>query len=99
MPAINLDEVLDAIDVSAKEVTLKGQSFNVRRDLTGPEIARYWELVRGNDDVGALNIMVGEDSGERLNTLLESLPAKQMTATMRKMMEIAGLLAEGTSGE
>lgn len=96
---LDLDVLIDAIDLSPKPVKLGGHVYRVRRDLTGPEIVQYWELVRAKDDTTALSLLVGEDA-VALNTTLEQLPQARMTLAVQKLMEAAGLVsAAGDSGE
>lgn len=95
----NLDAVVDSVDVSPASVTLQGNTFTVRRDLTGPEILRYWQFVQEGDDVAALSILVGSADGPRLNSLVEALPQKRMVLVIRKVMDIAGLTDAEQAGE
>lgn len=94
----NIDELIEALDVTPLPITLGAQEFTIRRDLTGPEIIKYWELVRTSKDADALGILVGKTDGPKLNKVLESLPQKRMVAATRKVMELAGIV-EAQAGE
>ncbi len=96
----DIDALISDLDVTPVEVTLAGSSFTVRRDLSGKEVVRYWELVRSQQDSAALAILVGsEESGTALNGILEGLPQKRMIAATQKIMQLAGLMSEEQAGE
>lgn len=97
--AFDLDLELDALDLSPQPVKLAGVTYMVRRDLTGREIVKYWELARKQKDVEALAMLVGDDA-VALNKVLEGLPQQKMQVVVKRIMQKAGLLtADGDQGE
>lgn len=96
---LDLDVELDALDLSPRPVKLGGVTYLVRRDLTGKEIAKYWELVKKQKDTEALALLVGDDA-VALNQLLEQLPQQRMQLAVQRIMQTAGLLSgAGEQGE
>jgi hypothetical protein len=93
---LDLDVELDALDLSPRPIKLGGTTYTVRRDLTGKEIAKYWDLVKKQKDTEALALLVGDDA-VALNTVLEKLPQQRMQLAVQRIMQTAGLL--NTAGE
>lgn len=90
---VDLDAVGDEIDLSPVPVRLAGQVYTVRRDLTGAEVQRFWQLSAAKDDLGALRMLVGI-AAEQLNAALEQMPNARMLAVMRAILVQAGLVEE-----
>lgn len=98
---LDLDIELDELDLSPKAVKIGGKIYLVRRDLTGPEIQQYWNLVRAQNDAEALALLVGPEDGATLNAVLDALPQAKMQLIVKRIMQSAGLLLDdgGQSGE
>lgn len=99
MSSMVLDELFADVSVAPQEISLLGQSYMVRRDLTPDELVAYYGYVAKEADDEALKILVGKTDGPKLNKQLRSLPHQHMKIAMRKVMEVAGILAETESGE
>lgn len=97
---LNLDAELEEIDLSPVPVSLAGRTYLVRRDLTGDEIRRYWELARAAKDAEAFSILVGPEDGAILNAVLDSMPKTRFDLAAKRIMQTAGLMAaDGNPGE
>jgi hypothetical protein len=98
----DLDAELEAIDLSPRPLKLGGVTYEVRRDLTGKEVAEFWRLLRSSnddDDVLALALLVGDDA-VALNTVLAQLPQARMERAVQVILEKAGLTKPtGDQGE
>lgn len=99
MSSLVLDELFADVSIAPQAISLLGKSYTVRRDLTPNELVDYYGYVAKEADDEALKILVGNVDGPKLNKQLRSLPHQHMKVAMRKIMEVAGILAETESGE
>jgi hypothetical protein len=90
VPAIDLDAQLEAIDLSPRPVKLGGVTYQVRRDLTGAEVAEFYRYLNAGKDVESLAILVGDDS-VALHATMEKLPRARMNQAVKVILQTAGL--------
>lgn len=88
---IDLDAISAEVDLTPVPVRLAGQAYQVRRDLTGPEVQRFWSLSAAKDDQAALRMLVG-DAAAQLDAVLNQMPNQRMLAVMRAILVAAGLV-------
>src|SRR5688500_14568144 len=93
---LDLDSLLAGRLLKPKPVKLKGYTYQVRTDLTGPQVAEYFKLVNNGEDVQALTMLVGAASAKKLNAVLEALPREHMNLAVQEIMLAAGVV-NGTS--
>lgn len=98
VPTLDLDALLSEASLEPRPIKLMGKVYQVRRDLTGAEVAEYWKLVREGKDVDALSMIVS--APVMLNKVLEKLPREHMLIAVREIMQAAGLVdMVGDAGE
>jgi hypothetical protein len=89
--ALDLDALLASKSLQPQPVKLGGHTYNVRTDLTGAEITKYFALANSGKDVEGLTMLVGKDA-KKLDTFLNSLPQKHMVMAVNELMAIAGVV-------
>lgn len=93
---LDLDSLLATRLLKPKPVKLKGHTYQVRTDLTGPQVAQYFKLVNNSEDVKALTMLVGAAAAKKLNAVLQDLPCEHMNLAVQEIMLAAGIV-NGTS--
>lgn len=93
-PDEDWDALIGEIDLSPVVVKLAGRVYSVRRDLTQEEVPQYWKKAAERDDVGCLQMLVGDDDGATLNGVLDKLPQLQSQAILKRIMIRAGLIQD-----
>lgn len=95
---LDLDAILAARELKPQTVKLGGKNYTIRRDLTGPQVRQYWDLVKDGKDVDALALIC--NAPVALNRALEKLPREHMEIAVREIMQAAGIVtARGDAGE
>jgi hypothetical protein len=97
---LNLDAVLATVDIAPRPVKLRGHTYMVRRDLTGPETTAFAKFVQDSNDKAALTLLVGEEDAAKLDSELAKMPRAQMIRAVQAIgMEAGVLTAGGQLGE
>ena len=109
---LDLDAELDSIDLAPVPMKIGGKVYEIRRDLTGQEIADYYRLAdessaaekpstRSAKQIEALSLLLvtGADAAA-LSAILDALPQQRMVVAVRRIMATAGLVTDsGQLGE
>lgn len=88
----DLDALLAKRILKPKAVRLAGHIYQVRTDLTGAEVVKYFALADEKKDEEALALVVGAKDAARLNGILADLPRDHMNAVVQEIMVLAGLV-------
>lgn len=92
---VDLDALVAELDLSPVPFRLAGRVYQVRRDMTMKESARYWDLAATKDDAACMQMLVGDEDGIALNEALESMPNRAMMLALEKIMVSAGVWERG----
>lgn len=93
---LDLDALLAKRLLKPKPVKLGGYTYQVRTDLTGEQVTKYFELVNSDESVKALTLLVGATAAKKLYAALEKLPREHMNLAIQEFMIAAGIVV-GTS--
>lgn len=78
--------------VTSQPVTLNGEVFHIRRDMSAIERQMFRKYVQEDNDLAALAFVIAEHRAQDFKTLLDKYPVIQANEICTRIFRIAGLL-------
>lgn len=95
----DLDVLITSRSLKPTKVRFGGREWTVKRDFTAAEVVQFWVTIERRSSVDAFAMIVGKRDAADLSAIVESLPTEMAMVPLRRMYQIAGVLARPNDTE